>query len=95
MIIRVDATRAVIEAPSAFDGFKVVATHGAEVGAIGRIDVDGEHVFVDPEFVRSLVGERRSDPEWESGFVAMIRYAEAKGWLDSNGHIRAHIERLD
>jgi len=32
------------------------------------------------------------DPDWESEFSGMIRYAATKGWTSEDGALRAHVE---
>ena len=31
---------------------------------------------------------------WASGFDGMIAYATSKGWTDTQGRVRAHVEPL-
>ena len=69
-----------------------LSLHGA-----GTVGPDGV-VLVPADGVRRLAGDAATrerlllDPNWESGFVAMIDAAEAKGWVAEDGSIRAHVE---
>jgi hypothetical protein len=81
-----------------FDGFKVTLRGGddpaaadAALAALGE-RLDGDHVAIAPDTVRRLAGPLAGDPEWESGFAAMVDYARGKGWLVGES-IRAHVER--
>jgi hypothetical protein len=63
----------------------------------GTVAPDGD-VFIAPAAVRELAEEaavsegKTLEPEWESGFTAMLDYAATKGWIGSDGAIQAHIE---
>lgn len=81
-----------------FDGFKVTLRGGDDPGAADAAlaalgeRVDDDHVAIAPDTVRRLAGPAAEDPEWESGFAAMVDYARGKGWLVGEA-IRAHVER--
>lgn len=61
----------------------------ALLGSLGLMD--GEHVWLDIEGLRSL-SPLAGDPEWVSGFDGVITYAQTKGWIDESGsRVRAHI----
>jgi hypothetical protein len=69
----------------------------ARTGA-GRQLEDGD-VAVPPDALRRLAraaagtdGSPLAD-EWESAFAAMVAYADAHGWVESDGAIRAHVVR--
>ncbi|SEL64838.1 hypothetical protein [Rhodococcus maanshanensis] len=58
--------------------------------------LDGDHVWLD---IGALEGAVRSHPMrsegWLPRFVAMIEYAESKGWVDSDHRrVRAHCEQV-
>jgi hypothetical protein len=87
--------------PGVFDRFSVEVTgEGSEevlaalVGEskLGRMSPDGAHVVVSPDGLRTLAGGAVT-PEWDAGFEGMCAYAAAKGWVESDGGILAHIER--
>ena len=61
---------------------------------LGRLKEDGEHVAVDPVALRALAGPAATE-EWDEGFSGMCAYAAGKGWVEADGGILAHIERLD
>ncbi|MGU3501378.1 hypothetical protein [Mycobacterium sp. C31M] len=82
MYLRIDTTVVppaveVVE-PEDFTSFKVVL-------------VTDEHSWVDPDDLTALAG-RTDDPQWRQQLAGMIDYAGAKGWLDGQGRIRAHVE---
>lgn len=60
--------------------------------AIARIGSrDGEaHVRLAPSVLRFLSSDAGS-VEWDAKFDAMISYADSKGWLDTQGRVRAHL----
>ena len=58
---------------------------------LGRLAADGEHVVVDPAALRSLAGPA-ADERWDDGFAGMCAYAAAKGWVEPDGGVLAHIE---
>lgn len=94
-----DPAGVALAAPDAFDRFAVLvlgAGSRAELARatapVGALDEDGEHLFVDRAALRSLAGERATDPRWREGFEAMVGYAESKGWVDGEGRVRAHVE---
>lgn len=61
------------------------------LGDRGALAQEPDHVFVSKSAVVSLAG-RAGDADWEAGFVAMVTYAESKGWTDPSGEmIKAHL----
>ncbi|WP_187970602.1 hypothetical protein [Aquibium microcysteis] len=85
-----------LQAPDAFDRFSVAVGSGGAPGlqkaldGIARID-GGTHAWVFPQAVRRLAG-RKSDEAWNARFDAMLAFAADRGWLASDGAIRAHID---
>ena len=59
------------------------------IARIGRRDGE-QHVRIAPSVLRFLSGHAGA-PDWEAGFAAMLDYAQRKGWLDEQGHVRAHL----
>jgi len=57
---------------------------------VGRLDPDGQHVWVRPGVIEAAAGADRS-AAWNEGFATMCAYAESHGWTDDEGRIRAHI----
>jgi hypothetical protein len=85
--------------PGDFDVFKIMA-HAQEmdrerlepaVERFGRMTSDG-HVFVHVTAVKALAGERAAEPRWLASLDAMLSYAGARGWVDDEGAVRAHVE---
>lgn len=83
--------------PSDFGSFAAVTAlpadqlEAAVTGlGLGRLDRDGQHVWVDAGVVAAAAGADRS-AAWDEGFAAMRAYAGSRGWLDDEGRIRAHI----
>ena len=75
--------KVVIEAPDVSSARKVIG----HAGHLESHDV----AWLDVGALRTLSG--RSDPEWESRFDAMLRYAAVHGWTSSDGErVRAHCE---
>ena len=62
------------------------------VTSIGRLSDDGEHVFVRPDALRELAGPLGSDAEWQASLDGMIAFARKSGWVNDDGHVRAHVE---
>lgn len=52
------------------------------------------HVFIDPDQLLAMSGERSEDPEWRAGFERMLEYARGHGWVNGQGDIRAHVESV-
>lgn len=103
MELRVDLgsrpTRVALADPDVFDRLAVIVAGGGSreelaraTADIGGLDHDGEHLFVARGALRSLAGERAVSAAWMEGFDAMIEYAESKGWVDSEGRVRAHVQ---
>ncbi|MFC0449190.1 hypothetical protein [Rhodococcus jostii] len=61
--------------------------HAAAVSA-GAGVVDGDHLWIDIDFLRGL---GPGTEEWNGKFAAMIAYAAGKGWTDTDDRVRAHI----
>lgn len=85
-------TPAQLEAPDEFGRFAIVVRSGAvrNLDGIARIE-GGTHAWVSPQAVRKLAA-REDDPAWNERFDAMLAFAADRGWLASNGAIRAHID---
>lgn len=93
MIITIAPSKpAALEDADNFRAFKVVCTSPradceAGLAEIGRLD--GDHVWVDPTWIRR---NGRPAEEWTTGFDKMVAFAASSGWVDDAGAIRAHIE---
>jgi hypothetical protein len=62
---------------------------------LGPLTDDGEHVFVEPERLKELAGDRAADPDWLAGLEQMTAFAAEHGWVDEAGRIRAHVSNSD
>ena len=62
------------------------------LASLGRAS-DDDHVYVDPQVLRRLAGERAEDPRWRASLEGMIGFAAEHGWVDAAGFVRAHVER--
>ncbi|MFD7006245.1 MULTISPECIES: hypothetical protein [Rhodococcus] len=60
------------------------------LSALGRPS-GAQQVFVDPDTIRGLAGEKALDPSWSTRFEAMIEFADRRGWISPAGEIRVHI----
>lgn len=57
-----------------------------------RLDVDGEHVWLDIDACRELGRAARGD-DWVGQYDAMIAFATSRGWTNEDATlVRAHIE---
>ena len=56
---------------------------------IGTRDGDS-HVWLFPQVLRFLAGQA-ADSAWDTGFAAMLAYAQQHGWVNGQGQVRAHI----
>jgi hypothetical protein len=64
---------------------------GQGLGSFGRIDPDGEHVWLAIDTL-GAASDPGDDPTWAGQFGDMVAYAKYKGWLDPSGEaLRAHI----
>ncbi|TCZ65543.1 hypothetical protein [Roseicella aquatilis] len=97
MIIHVSAQGTRLDAPDDLKAFKLVVADGLAgedladaLGPTGQLD--GEHVWVSPDWLRQASG-RTGDAAWTGSFEAMLAYATKKGWVNAAGAIRGHIER--
>jgi hypothetical protein len=62
---------------------------GAALAGLGALD--GDHAWLDPGAVKALASDAVGE-QWHAEFDNMISYAQSKGWTDTNGRVRAHIE---
>jgi len=76
------------EVPAALSASDLAAAIAASGG---RIRVEGDHLFVDPEWLRESAGAAADDEEWGHRFDGMLAYAARAGWADGAGAVRAHI----
>jgi hypothetical protein len=67
---------------------------------VGTVGPDGE-VLVLADALRKLAADAATEdgqplePDWESGFGAMLDSAATNGWIADDGSIRAHVEWAD
>ena len=80
-----------------FRAFDVQLSPGANVddlaagaAAAGRLDPDGEHIWVSPDWIRA---QAKGGTDWAAGFEKMLVFAAKSGWMDAEGLVRAHIVR--
>jgi hypothetical protein len=76
-----------------FTGFAAHAVCAPEVldaGLTGAGCRDHDaHLWIDRGWV--LANGRPADPQWRAAFDNMVAFAESRGWVDSDGAIRAHL----
>ncbi len=71
------------------EGAKDSLSHvGEALSAAGAGIADAGHAWISEQWLRAQVG----DAAWQAGLTKVVDYARSKGWVDENGHIRAHIE---
>jgi hypothetical protein len=101
MRIHVDATstpaQTVLVDPDDFDAFELLLEGDEDpaaeaVSALGEL-ADVDHVYVEPDRLIALAGDRGRNPVWIASLREMIAYADTRGWVDSEGRVRAHIVR--
>jgi hypothetical protein len=87
-------------APDDFGDFHVEVSGAAVdtelatvVSEFGRLSDEGTHVFVDVDAIRGLAGARVDDVRWQASLDGMLAYADAHGWRDADGRVRAHVQR--
>lgn len=96
MDIIIDSRGARVDQPDDLRSFSVIIENVSRDGEIdlhgcGVLAQDRAHAFVDPAWIREHVGARSGNPQWSSGFDAMIRFAAGQGWIDELGRIRGHV----
>ncbi len=64
-----------------------------DLGAFKVLARKVDHVYVRPEEIRRLAGDR-ADAAWLEEFERMVSFAKSKGWVREDGAIRAHVEWL-
>lgn len=98
--VSIDPSLVQLQDASNFAAFDVIvdpadAAESAVAEALGDLGrgAGEDHLWISVDGVRTLAGEA-ADADWETGYAAMIRYAESKNWLtDDATMIKAHIER--
>jgi hypothetical protein len=104
VIIAVDMSQqpasVALRAPDDFGDFHIEVSGAAADAALasvvsefGRLSDEGTHVFVEVETIRDLAGDRAVDARWQASFDGMLAYADAHGWRDADGRVRAHVQR--
>jgi hypothetical protein len=79
MRFEADLTVTGLREPDEFGAFEVVAARQS-------------HLWITPEQIRELAGTHADDPSWQAGFERMLAYAQAHGWVNDEGAVRAHVE---
>ena len=69
----------------------------AQLGSLGTVDDDGEHVWLAIDALRiaaaATLGDR-DNAAWNGRYESMVSYARSHGFADASGdHLRAHIVR--
>ncbi len=64
----------------------------AAIASVGRLSSEGDDAFLDVEELAAL--GRPLDPEWRSRFDAMVEFARRNDWVDTEGRVQAHLERV-
>lgn len=96
MRIEVTGDGTTLRDPDDFKGFSVrVVGDDPATEALGKLGrADDDHVFVDPAVLLRLAGERAGEAEWRQSYDEMVAFAVKHGWVDDDGFIRAHVERV-
>lgn len=68
-----------IEAPNDFGDLRVMVTSSS-------------HAFVSPQALDAMVDAEHKGDGWRRSFENMLEYAEANGWANELGQIRAHVD---
>jgi hypothetical protein len=97
--LRVTPPAVALREPDDFGGFKIVGLGrksdreqlAHELWRIGRVSEDG-HVFIAADTLLTIAGDRAREREWLVLLDGMHAYARARGWTDSTGAIRGHVE---
>lgn len=97
MFILIDKNTARLEQPEDTKRFHVQAAGGlpddairASLSSFGTFD--GTHAWISPDALRAAAAGRVG-ADWARSFEAMVGYATSKGWVNVDGHLRAHLER--
>ncbi|WP_375388698.1 hypothetical protein [uncultured Amnibacterium sp.] len=97
MIVVVTATSAELVEPQVFTALAVRTSlppaglaAAVRLLGVGRMDDDGEHVWLRPTVLRDDGGADRT-----ASLDSMTAFAAEHGWVDTAGRIRAHVERSD
>ena len=99
IVIDLSGATASLRRPDEFTRFAVALEGEGDLAralqrsGLGRLHPDGAHVAVDPVALRALAGPA-ADEGWDEGFAGMCAYAAGKGWVESDGGVLAHIERV-
>jgi hypothetical protein len=56
---------------------------------LGVSDADGEHAWIAVDALVGLAGPM-ADEQWREQLAGMAAYAASRGWVDSEGRLRAH-----
>jgi hypothetical protein len=64
----------------------------ADLGSLGRLDPDGDHVWLVSERLKTAADPGDADPGWGERFDSMLTYAQSKGWVVGN-EVRVHLVR--
>jgi hypothetical protein len=60
----------------------------------GVLDAAGEHAFLEADALPRLAGDLAAEPGWRLGYEAMLAFAGSHDWIDDQGRVQAHVERL-
>lgn len=97
MQILVDADGVSLAEPDTFTDFSVQVAPGFSgelaqaLAAYGTVTPDAGHAHITRRGIETLAGPRAADAEWRRSLDAMIDYANGKGWVDTDGGVRAHV----
>lgn len=52
------------------------------------------HIWLAPDAIAELAN-RSDDTAWNDRLADMVAYARDKGWVDTDGRVRAHVQTED
>ncbi len=95
MIIDIDEYGSVLCDRGNFGALKVLLRSGGTLDAFGAAGDETGHISVTAAELRAMACSAADDPRWILRLDSMIASAPEHGWVDADGRIRVHVERVD
>jgi len=96
VLVRATARGVSLDSPRDFTTLSLVLEGGpAAEEAAGRVGTwaGPDHLVLPASTLVELAGPVADETGWREGFDRMITFATNKGWVDSSGGVRIHVEQ--
>jgi len=95
VLLRASNAGVTLDAPRDFTTLSLILEGPDAEAAAARVGtwVDRDHLVVPPETLVELAGPVAAETGWRAGFDTMMDHAARRGFVDTSGGVRVHVEK--